>query len=118
MAKLVLVETISQFRMRYVVEVPEDETWALDTVTCEEAEEMSQESLGEVITSHRVISKDEYLEIFDKDNDYLKEWPDEQKFKFITRINEDGNIVAGTEASWKRDELGSNPLDIEPATGC
>jgi hypothetical protein len=65
-----------------------------------------------------VISKDEYLEMFDNDNGYLKEWSDEQKFKLITQINEDGNIVKGTEASWKRDELGSNSLDIEPATGC
>jgi hypothetical protein len=104
MSKLVMVECISQFRQRYVVEVPEDETWALDTVTCEDAEEFSQKHLGETIVSHRVISKEEYLEICDQDNDYLQGWSDEQKFGLITRIDEDGNIISGTGASWKRED--------------
>lgn len=85
MAKeLVLVECVSTFRMRYVVEVPAGKKeWALDTVALNEAEEFSQEHIGEQIVSHRVISNDEYLRIFNEDNDYLSKWTDEEKRKFI-----------------------------------
>ena len=87
--ELVLVECISTFRMRYIVEVPKGKKeWALDTVVCEEAEEFSQEHLGEQIVSHRVISDEEYLRIFDEDNDYLKTWNTEQKFQYITRLED------------------------------
>lgn len=78
----VLVETVSQFRMRYMVQVPKGKAeYALDTVTVEEAKEFSQEHLGETIVSHRVVSEAEALEIFDKDNDYLKSWDPEVKIK-------------------------------------
>ena len=94
MAKeLVLVECISTFRMRYVVEVPSGKKeWAMDTVVCNEAEELSQEHLGEQIVSHRVISEDEYLRIFDEDNDYLKSWDDEQKFRMIHRWSDEDEV--------------------------
>jgi hypothetical protein len=76
----VLVETISQFRERYMVEVPKGkELWALDTVTLNQAQEFSQEHLGEVIVSHRVVSFDEAMEMCDKDNDYCSEWSDDKK---------------------------------------
>ena len=84
--ELVLVECISQFRQRYMVEVPKGKTeWALDTVTMEQADEFSQEHLGETIVSHRVVSKEEMLALCDKDNDYAKSWNDEHKMKtFVT----------------------------------
>jgi hypothetical protein len=78
----VLVETISQFRQRYVVEVPKGKSeYALDTVTMEEAKEFSQKHLGETIFSSRVISEKDALDLFDEDNDYLKDWNDEQKMQ-------------------------------------
>ena len=84
--ELVLVECISTFRMRYVVEVPAGKKeWALDTVTMNEAEELSQEHLGEQIVSHRVISEEEYLRVFDEDNDYLRSWDTAQKMRLIHR---------------------------------
>jgi len=84
--ELVLVECISQFRQRYMVEVPKGKAeWALDTVTMEQADEFSQEHLGETIVSHRVVSKEEMLALCDKDNDYAKSWNDEHKMKtFVT----------------------------------
>lgn len=93
--ELVMVECVSTFRMRYVVEVPKGKKeWALDTVTMNEAEEFSQEHLGEQIFSHRVIDKEEYLRVFNEDNHYLSSWKDDDKFsRFITKINEDGDIV-------------------------
>jgi hypothetical protein len=84
--ELVMVECISTFRERYVVEVPKGKSeWALDTVTCQEAKEFSQEHLGETIVSHRVITKDEALAICDVDNHYCKPWNDDQKLNtFVT----------------------------------
>ena len=88
--ELVLVECISTFRMRYVVEVPAGKKeWALDTVVCNEAIEMSQEHLGEQIVSHRVIDENEYVRLFDEDNSYLSGWPIQTKFDQITRWKED-----------------------------
>jgi hypothetical protein len=78
----VLVEAVSTFRQRYMVEVPVGKTeWALDTVSMEEAKEFSQEWLGETIVSHRVISKEDALELYVKDNSYAKEWNEENKIK-------------------------------------
>jgi len=84
--ELVLVECISQFRQRYMVEVPKGKAeWAMDTVTLNQAEEFSQAHLGETIVSHRVVSKEEMLALCDKDNDYCKSWNDEHKMKtFVT----------------------------------
>lgn len=93
----VLVETISTFRERYMVEVPigtddygkDKADWALDTVTMEEAQEFSQEHLGEQIVSHRVVTKAEALAMCDKDNDYTKDWDEEAKMKtFFTAWTE------------------------------
>lgn len=84
--ELVLVECISTFRMRYVVEVPKGKKeWAMDTVAMNEAEELSQEHIGEQIVSHRVISEEEYLRVFNEDNAYLSSWDNEQKLRFIHR---------------------------------
>jgi hypothetical protein len=93
----VLVETVSMFRERYMVEVPigtdqygkDKADWALDTVTLEEAKEFSQEHLGETIMSHRVVTKEEALALCDKDNDYARVWNDELKVKtFFTTMEE------------------------------
>lgn len=79
----VLVECVSTFRTRYMVEMPKGKSeWALDTVTMNEAKEFSQEHLGEQIVSHRVVSKEEALALSDDDNDYTAEsWDEETKMK-------------------------------------
>ena len=85
--ELVLVETMSTFKHTYVVKVPKGKAeWALDTVVMEEAEEMSQEHITESIFSHRTITKEEYLKEFDIRNDYLKNWDEEQKMRFIKDV--------------------------------
>lgn len=89
--KWVLVEAVSQFRMRYMVEVPEENPeWALDTVTMQEAKEFSQEWLGETIVSHRVMKdEEEALRLCEQDNDYCCTWDDGQKIKaFFTKEGE------------------------------
>ena len=87
--EFVLVECVSTFRMRYMVEVPKGKAdWALDTVVMKEAEEFSQEHLGEQIVSHRVVSKEDALALCDADNDYTKTWNDEKKMEvFFTMID-------------------------------
>ena len=85
-----MVDVMSTFRMRYVVEA-EEESHALDEVVCRETEpdfkEFSQEHIGTHIFSSREISKDEYLEMFDKDNDYLRNWSNKQKLNHINKID-------------------------------
>lgn len=69
--EIVLVETVSMFRMRYAVEVPVGKSeWALDTVVCNEAKELSQTHIDENIVSHRVISKQEFIQTYKEDNAY------------------------------------------------
>jgi len=90
----VLVECISTFRTRYMVEVPKGNSeWAMDTVSMNEAKEFSQEHLGEQIVSHRVVSKKEALALCDADNDYIGEWDKETKMKnfFTTWKEQNGN---------------------------
>lgn len=100
MSKFVLVETLSQYRMRYLIEVPDNHaevtpdqygcsaiTWAEDTVVCEEMKEFSQKWLGETIIGSREIAKEDIIPFCDEDNDYSKNWTEEQKLNaFITPI--------------------------------
>ena len=91
--KYVVVTTVSTFRHRYVIpmdelqalnpEVPVDSKWALDLVTCEDIEEFSQLHIGEHIVDMVEKNEEEILELFDKDNDYLKEWDRDQKINHI-----------------------------------
>ena len=91
MKKLVLVETISQYRVRYAIEVEDDIDHALDTVVWDgdTLEELSQKHMGEFPISHREITGEEYLQIFDKDNDGLKVLNEKQKKEFICVIKYD-----------------------------
>ena len=86
----VMVECVSIFRMRYMVETPaEHPEYALDNVTMNEAKEFSQEHIGENIISHRVMSEEEALQFCDADNDYCKGWNTDQKINaFFTREDE------------------------------
>jgi hypothetical protein len=83
----VLVECVSQFRQRYMCEVPKGKAeYALDTVTMNEAKEFSQEHLGEIIISHRVVSKEEALVLCDENNYYAASWNEETKMDaFFTK---------------------------------
>lgn len=91
MKKLVMVDVLSSFRIRYVVEVEDDIEHALDEVVFRENDhtfqEFSQKHLEPTaIIDHREISEEEYLKIFDEDNDYLKSWTNDEKKKFINVI--------------------------------
>ena len=89
---LYLVETISIFRQRYVVEAKESEHAADHVVVNttgsydENFREFSQKHIDETITSVRKIKEKEYLRLFNEDNDYLKSWDNQKKLdKWITK---------------------------------
>lgn len=105
MSKFVLVEALSQYRMRYVIEVPDNHaevgpdsfgcsaiTWAEDTVVMEEMKEFSQKWLGETIIGSREVTREEILQMVNEDNDYCngkygEPWSDEKKMQvFVTEI--------------------------------
>jgi hypothetical protein len=72
--ELVLVETVSSFKITYVVEVPKgNKEWALDTVALEEAPELAQSYIGEQIVSHRVVDIDEVRNIARLDTPWLSD---------------------------------------------
>lgn len=88
--KLYMVETVSIFRMRYVVEAREA-THASDEVVMElgneNFKEFSQHHVDECITSVRELSAKEFIDTFNEDNDYLKDWSVGQKMDFINVID-------------------------------
>ena len=91
----VLVEAIQSYRMRYMVEAPAtNPEYAMDDVTMQTAKEFSQLALQEIITSHRVLSEEEALELCDIDNDYTSGWNEQQKIKaFFTKEGESNNGI-------------------------
>jgi hypothetical protein len=91
----VLVEAIQSYRMRYMVEAPAtNPEYAMDDVTMQTAKEFSQLALPEVITSHRVLSEEEALQLCDIDNDYTSGWNNQQKLKaFFTKEGETNNGI-------------------------
>ena len=82
-----LVETVSMFRMRYVIEC-ENAEHAMDEVTMG-IEEFSQKHLGETITSTREVTDDEAIRIFYEDNEYLKDWPPEHALRHVHTVKYD-----------------------------
>jgi len=114
--RYVVVTAVSQFRQRYAIPVSalqsmspdiklDDKTliaYANDSVTCEEVHEFSQHWMGEQIVDTFILDEPRILQLFDRDNDYLKEWPDEKKLENIN------------DWEFKKDSAGiSSPFPIE-----
>lgn len=91
----VLVEAIQSYRMRYMVEAPaSNPEYAMDDVTMQTAKEFSQLALPEIITSHRVMTEEDALQLCEEDNDYVRDWTDEQlKRSFFTKEGETNNGI-------------------------
>ena len=92
----VVVTTISSHRGRYVMHRddlqklnPLDPVnaieWANDAVNMNECEEFSQEYMGEYIVDTVEMNEEDMLELFDKDNDYLREWTKDQKVAMVRK---------------------------------
>ena len=124
MSKYILVDTVSQFRMRYCVEVPDDvgeeiyfkdgtrsfpttpEAYASDTVVCEEAKEFTQHHLGETIVSTREVTLEEAIDQFRKDEPLFGDsWDDKVIIKnAITEIgHSEQERIKEEEERWKNE---------------
>ena len=90
---LYMIDCIATHHIRYCVEV-EDETQLGEVIRLIdegniELTEFSQEFLGEKVVTYGIImSKEEYLKMFDEDNKYLNGWSEEKKLEFINKIDE------------------------------
>jgi len=106
--KWVLVNAISMFRMRYLIEVEEggEPIWALDSVTCNEAKEFSQKHLDEVIVDWKEVTTEEALEQYRSDEpEFGEAWDDELIMKNAFTTVEDLKEISPTLFSQK-------PLDF------
>lgn len=95
--RYVVVTAVSQFRQRYAIPVSalqgmspdvklDDKTlieYANDSVVMEEVNEFSQHYMGESIVDTFILDEPRILQLFDRDNDYLKEWTKEKKLEHI-----------------------------------
>lgn len=79
-----LVETVSMFRMRYVVEADEPDH-AADTVVMEEAKEFGQHHVAENIINIREVTDEEIPKLFFEDHPYLESCGPEKAFSYITK---------------------------------
>lgn len=89
--KYVIVDAVSTFHMRYVVELDKDspKEWAHDSVVMGEAVEFSQKHLDETIVTSRSVSKKDALKLARKDNPEWSNHSDEKLFStFITPMKE------------------------------
>ena len=111
MSKIVLVETVSTFRHVYAVRLPDGEPadYALDDVVCNMdldnslLTEVSQNHIAENIFDYHVVTEEEYLEMFDRDNAYLSSWPKEKKLEFIFDSLKHREAQIHQEVNWGPD---------------
>lgn len=83
-----LVETVSMFRMRYVVEC-ESAEHAKDTVSMNEAEELGQMHVDESIIGCREVDDAEIARLFFEDAPYLESWGPERAMQQVHVVNYD-----------------------------
>lgn len=79
---LFMIETSSVFRLRYCVDadnIVDAKQYAKDMLDSTEITEFSQLHVSEDIISEKEITSEEYLQMFNEDNAYLKSWTDIQK---------------------------------------
>tara|TARA_B110000503_G_scaffold90264_1_gene136521 strand:+ start:2721 stop:2987 length:267 start_codon:yes stop_codon:yes gene_type:complete len=81
--KKVLVETIYTFKHSYLCEIPDESPseWAMDIVAMEDADEFTQEGLGETILGYRVVTDEEACDYYNKINTLF---PVESCERFVT----------------------------------
>ena len=95
--QLYMIDCVVMHRIRYCVEVEytdqlgdiiEEINDSGNGTSDHDLVEFSQSYLGEKVITNRAITKDEYLEIFDNDNDYLRNWTTKMKKQLINKIDE------------------------------
>jgi hypothetical protein len=85
--KVFLIESMSIFRHRYAISANDlSEALLKFNRNMDSLEEFSQQHMGEKLFSNREISKKDFIELFDEDNDYLRSLTDEQKLAYINNV--------------------------------
>jgi hypothetical protein len=88
--KIYKIEALSVFKMTYYIKA-KNESDALDEYAwngkSDDFKEGSQTHLEEIFSDVVELSEEEFLQDFDKRNDYLKEWSKEQKMNMINEID-------------------------------
>lgn len=87
-SKFYLVETISQFRERYVIEA-DSEAEARDKIGDDRLKEFSQQHLGETIFASREIAPEDIVPLCDKDNEYTRHWEADRKVENFVTMKKD-----------------------------
>lgn len=89
-----LVETISMFRMRYVVEC-ESAEHATDEVAMlpEDLKEFSQKHIDENIISCREVTDEDIPVLFFEDHPYLQSWGPEKAMEYVHKVNYEEDLI-------------------------
>lgn len=87
-AKFYLVETVSQFRERYMIEANSEEE-ARAMIGDERVKEFSQQHIGETIFASREVSAGDVIPLCDKDNSYTRHWEADRKFECFVTMKKD-----------------------------
>ena len=83
-----LVEAVSMFRIRYVIEA-ENAEHAKDVVTMNEADEFGQLHIDENIIGCREVTDTEIPDLFFEDHPYLKSWGPEKAMEYVHKVDYD-----------------------------
>lgn len=87
----VMVESVTSYRNRYLVEVPAGKAAnAIEIVHLDEAKCFSRQHLREHIVSHHVITKEGAMDLCRKDNAHKSKWSDAEFEKvYFTEMKDD-----------------------------
>lgn len=92
MSKYVMVNAVSMFNMKYVIEVPDEveDKDLLDyvekQVSAGDTLEFTQRHMGETVSNYSIVTKNEILEQFRSEEPYFAEWEDELIMRQVTPI--------------------------------
>jgi len=87
--KYYVVEAIATYHMKYLIAQPDDHQpeWCMDTVTCEEADDLVQNYLGEQILGFEEVDDAGILK--HTKGSYVESWPLEQVKEVFAKVVQD-----------------------------
>jgi hypothetical protein len=83
-----IVSAVSIFSLKFAVRARSAEH-AMDTVVCDDGtvKELSQKHITIDVVDAVKATEEQYLETFDRDNDYMRSWTKEQKLNMINKVD-------------------------------
>ena len=92
MSKYVMVNAVSMFNLKYVIEVPDEveDKDLLDhvekQVSAGDTLEFTQRHMGETVSNYSIVTKNEIIEQFRTEEPYFASWGDELIMRQVTPI--------------------------------